>query len=194
MTIAENSADRIIVNDITGAPGGQVLMESDNITDIGDPSASDKRALFHFSDTFGGVTILNKSTKDLYLRNISLAGGSNPWVDLRASIVSLTFDLRRSPVPTLINIANVNPLAGAEAPDIILTGTIENPIGQTIISALTGDIVSYADRDQPRRHGRDQPHLPGPHPRPHPGRSAGNHRLRQGRERQRRQRGRSESH
>src|SRR5204862_8164293 len=84
VTLAENSADRIIVNDIAGAGGGQVLMQSDKITDVGDPSTTDFRSLFLFSDTFDGVTIINKSTKDLFIRNISLNGGANPWADLES--------------------------------------------------------------------------------------------------------------
>src|SRR5262249_13549439 len=102
---------------------------------------------FLFSDTFDGVTIVNKSTKDLYLRNITLLGGDDPWVDLEAPTVGLDFSLKRSVVPTLVSITNTDTTkTGAAAPDIILTGTITNPIGETRITATNGDIVSYTAR------------------------------------------------
>src|SRR5262249_55522989 len=127
--------------------GGQALFISKTITnDLPDPSSTDFRALFQFADTYGGVTITNKSARDLYIHNISLAGGANPFVDLQGDSVDLTFDLRRTVSPTQVTIENLNPLVAA---DIILNGTIENPIGQTLIHATLGDIVAGTNRDEP---------------------------------------------
>ena len=139
------AGNQIIVDDIVGDVGGQVLMQSAVIDDSGDVNDNDLGASFHFLDTLGHVTIINDSTKELVIGNISLANGDNPWVDLQAPEVSLTFELQRTVGSSLVTIANRHPAAEN---DIILTGTIDNPIGETRITAQTGDIVSATERDQ----------------------------------------------
>ncbi|MEO7369557.1 MAG: hypothetical protein ABIZ69_01765, partial [Ilumatobacteraceae bacterium] len=62
--------------------------------------------------------------------------------------VDLTFNLRRDVSPTQVIIQNLNTSANpGQGPDIVLAGKIENPIGQTRITALRGDIVAATNRD-----------------------------------------------
>ena len=69
----------------------------------------------------------------------------NPYVDLKGPNVSLTFNLDRTSAPTLVQILNDGPS------DVILNGTINNPIGATVIHNAAGSITAAAAR---RRRGR----------------------------------------
>ncbi len=146
-TVTTGPNGEAIVADIGSAGGGEVLFISDKILNDSLDSGNDFRALFQFANTFSGVTITNLSTRSLVINNISLGGGSNPFVDLQGNEVGLTFDLLRTVSPSLVVVENLNTQDGF-APDIVLKGRIENPIGQTRITALTGDIVAGTARDQ----------------------------------------------
>jgi hypothetical protein len=152
VTLGAGANGDATVSDISGsgAGGGQVLFIANKIfNDVGDVG-NDFRAMFQFADTFAGVTITNLSTRRLIINDISVGGGTEPFVDLQANgdgaDVGLTFDLRRTVASTLVLIQNLNTATSA-APDIVLNGRIENPIGETRIVALTGDIVAGTTRD-----------------------------------------------
>ena len=78
----------------------------------------------------------------------SIANGSSPTTSL-ASKTACPFPSGapwRTVSPTEVVIENLNTLAGSET-DIVLNGTIENPIGQTRITTLSGDIIAGTTRD-----------------------------------------------
>ena len=139
------AGNRAIVSDISGGAGGQVLFISDKISNDTADAGNDHKALFQFADTYAGVTITNKSVLDLVVNNIDVGIASDPFVDLQGNHVDLTFDLRRTVSPTLVLIQNTGTVAGSAA-DIVLAGTIDNPIGQTRVFAAQGDIVAATAR------------------------------------------------
>ena len=145
-TVDLSQPGKAIVGDIGGGSGGQVLFISDKITNDTPDAGNDLKALFQFDETYTGITIINKSGLELDINNINVLGSANPFVDLQGSgTVDLTFDLRRGVVPTQITIENLNPVVAA---DIVLDGTIDNPIGQTYVHAALGDIVAGTNRDE----------------------------------------------
>ena len=95
----------------------------------------------NFSDTLGQVLITNYWDKDLKINNINVVNTTgNPLVDLNSTTVTLTFDIDRTAAPTLVQILNE-----ADS-DIILNGTINNPIGSTVIHNSGGDIIAARAR------------------------------------------------
>ena len=147
-TVDVTQAGKAIVGDISGGAGGQVVFIADQIQNDAADAPPDLRALFQFADTYAGVTITNKSTRELTVNNINVGVTTDPFVDLQGSNVGLTFNLRRNVAPTAVVIQNTGTQTGF-APDIVLAGTIDNPIGQTLISAAKGDIVAATARGEP---------------------------------------------
>ncbi len=133
----------IFVNDIGNGGAGQVYFNDARVN--GDTvGISGSGSTWDFSDTLGQVLITNYWNMPLKINNINVVNTTeNPLVDLNSTSVTLTFALNRTAAPALVQILN-------EAnSDIILNGTINNPIGSTVIHNSGGNITAARGRDQP---------------------------------------------
>ena len=97
----------IHVNDVGNTYGSQVYFHSAG----GDPTCADTGTIcgsggtWTFSDTLARILITNLSSKDLELNNMSTFNSTiTPVVTLRAPVVTLTFTIRRTAGPTLVDI------------------------------------------------------------------------------------------
>jgi hypothetical protein len=136
------SEDVIVVNDIGNRNPGQVYFNN-----AGDPTGNGTVQIggsgsrWTFSDTYRQVLITNLWNKPLQINNIDVVNTTgNPLVDLNGKNVSLTFALDRTVAPSLVKIVNDAPS------DIILNGTINNPIGATVIHDTGGSVTAARDR------------------------------------------------
>ena len=139
----------IFVNDIGNAVGSQVLFRTAG-TACGDGTGiCGSGGTWSFSDTLQKVLITNYSSKHLWINNISVFNATIvPLVKLDASSVSLTFAITRTSGPTLIDIENLS------SSNVFLNGTIDNPIGTTVIHNSGGSVKSTKSRDGPGSDGR----------------------------------------
>jgi hypothetical protein len=164
------SGNTIIVNDIAGAQTGQVFFDS--LADTTDSNVgnttddiSGSGATWTFVATLGAVTIINESPMNLEINNVNvvntaagtmhdvtlLAGspfnGSSYKTPITGSI-ELTFAIKHIAEPTLVTIKNLGGGPGTPllSPGLILNGTINNPIGTTIIFDMFGSITSTHPR------------------------------------------------
>ena len=83
------------------------------------------------------MLITNHWNDPLKINNIDVVNTTvNPCVDLKGPNVSLTFALERTVAATLVQILNDGPSS------VILNGTINNPIGATVIHNDSGSITA----------------------------------------------------
>ncbi len=103
---------------------------------------------FTFNDALQGVSITNSSDRQLNIENIDVVptGPSSevrldgPNLATTGGTVPFNFDITHGEGGSNVNIENIDPTQTAS--DITLAGAIENPIGQTIIKNLRGNIDS----------------------------------------------------
>ncbi len=135
--------DEIFVNDIANGGSGQVYF-NDAWVDGDTVEISGAGSTWDFSDSLRQVLITNYWNMPLKINNINVVSTTeNPLVDLNSKKVSLTFALSRAAAPSLVQILNETDS------DIILNGTINNPIGRTVIHNSGGNITAARGRDQP---------------------------------------------
>ena len=144
--------DTIYVNDIVNDTPGQVLFRTEDDDTAG--IIGGDGGTWEFRDSFERVTIVNHSDKPLSVGNIRAYNdvtGPDPAAPfirfdaLLTLMVTIDFDLRRVVRPTLVQIDSTST---ADTADIQIAGTIDNPIGTTVVRSAGGDIVSTGD---PRR-------------------------------------------
>ncbi|MGB7963803.1 MAG: hypothetical protein WCF12_12730, partial [Propionicimonas sp.] len=126
----------IFVNDIRNDDPAQVFFDvSGSASGTGSIGISGSGSTWDFSDTFRQVLITNRSALPLTINNIDVVNTTEkPLVDLKSTSVTLEFALHRSVAPTLVMIQNLG------AGDVTLNGTINNPIGATVIHNTGGGI------------------------------------------------------
>ncbi len=104
--------------------------------------------LFTFNDALRGVSITNSSDRQLNVENIDLVP-TDPTSEVRldgpnlqttGDTVPFNFNISHGEGGASIDIENIDPTQTAS--DITLSGVIDNPIGQTIIKNLRGNIDS----------------------------------------------------
>jgi hypothetical protein len=160
---------QIIVPNIGGATGGGTITFVANVLDTSVFSKQEtntsnlglldgNQATFSFQNTASAIRLINASTKDLVVQNIETAGsltanqnkpnvniyvqedGATPILDIPLGDVSpFEFNTGYSSGTTLVDIENTSPLGN---PNIMLEGSIDNPIGTTIIRNQRGSILS----------------------------------------------------
>ena len=140
------SEDEIFVNDIGNDDPGQAFfdnrIDAGRYAGTGTLSIGGSGGTWEFSDTFRQVLITNYSNMRLRINDIDVVNSAgNPLVELRGPNVPLTFRLERTVAPTLVQILNLT------QSDVILNGTINNPIGATIIHDTGGSITAARARD-----------------------------------------------
>ena len=163
------SGNTIYVNDISGNDTGQVFVNSvadtaDNNVGNNTDDISGSGATWSFVDTLGAVTIINYSPMNVQIDNINVvdtARGSMHDVTLLAGStwngssyagnigsIELTFAIKHISEPTLVTIKNLGGGSGTSlpSPNLILNGTINNPIGTTTIVDQYGNITSTNPR------------------------------------------------
>ena len=104
--------------------------------------------LFTFNNTLQGVQITNSSDRPLNIENIDVAP-IDPVSEVRLdgpnlatsnNTVPFNFNIAHGTGAAIVDIENINPTQTPS--DITLSGLINNPVGQTIIKNLRGNIVS----------------------------------------------------
>ena len=141
-TIAAGEAE-VFVNDLRNSSSGQVYFnDAGDAVGTGTVSISGSGSTWDFSDTYRQVLITNHSNKTLRINNIDVVNTvANPLVDLNGRNVSLTFAIDRVVTPTLVQVLNLS------SSDVILNGTINDPIGSTVIRNSGGAITAARARD-----------------------------------------------
>ncbi len=135
------SEPEIFVNDIGNGGSGQVYF-NDAWVDGDAVGISGEGSTWDLSGTLGRVLITNYSSMPLKINNINVVNTTeNPLVDLNSRYVTLTFALSRTGGPALVQIINET------NSNIILNGTINNPIGRTVIHNSGGNITAARGRD-----------------------------------------------
>ncbi|WP_294608493.1 hypothetical protein [uncultured Roseovarius sp.] len=130
-------SDLIVVNDI-GNPGpGDVAFDSTTM--------AGSNGVWTFRETLERVRITNASDRDIEINNIDVQSTDRPLVWLNpAKTAPLTFTIHAEVAPTLIEIINTG------NSNVIIDGTINNPIGTTSIintgGGGFGSILSGKDR------------------------------------------------
>ncbi len=104
--------------------------------------------LFTFNDALQGVHITNSSDRPLNIENIEVVP-LNPVSEVRLDgpnlqtsngAVPFNFNIAHGQGAAIVDIENINPTQTPS--DITLSGVIDNPVGQTIIKNLRGNIES----------------------------------------------------
>ena len=136
----------IIVKDIVNPGPGKVVFRAPAQGNSGDSSTTitGSGGTWTFRDTLSSVRIINNSaTQDIQINDIRVASAAKPVVRLESdddTHVPLTFHIAREAAPTLVWIQNSTNRA------IEINGTIDNPIGTTVIENTLGNVRSSHDR------------------------------------------------
>ena len=142
------------VDDLVNQDTGDVWMQSagGNISGgVHETSPSDHYwGTFTFRDNWKDVTILNQSARELVIDDITVINTTKrPVVTENApggSGADAQFAIVRQVDPTLVTITNnFQPVSGP-APDLLINGTIQNPLGETDITSQFGAIASSSSR------------------------------------------------
>ena len=133
------------VNEITNSGPGDVLMKTNRLIENfgGTP-------LFTFSQSLSGVTIIDHSGLTLELNNINVLAPSNsqPIVRLETDLLVepryMQFDIKYNHASSVaVDIEKLPPLGpGDPEADVVLKGSINNPLGQTKIVDTFGSIIA----------------------------------------------------
>ncbi|MDE2506518.1 MAG: hypothetical protein KGM43_04855, partial [Planctomycetota bacterium] len=130
----------INVADIAAPVAGQADVVSNNINGSG--------GNWDFRQTYQSVTIINNSNDNLQINNIAVASNSvQPSVVLNAPGVGLTFTISHSITTTPILIENNG------TGNVLVNGTINNPISSTTITNSGGGILATNPRGVPSGDG-----------------------------------------
>ncbi len=149
-----NSGDtEIFVNDIHNPGIGHVLFRAESISGGNGAPADSSEGLWTFVQSLSKVLIVNNWTKNIKINNIDVLTTDKPTVTLTkvsdtsdspdgnpGVSVTLTFRIDTAVLPSLIDIENTTNA------DIVLNGTINNPVGVTEINNSGGDVLSTHDR------------------------------------------------
>jgi hypothetical protein len=148
---------RIVLDDIVYDTGSSVLFQ----TDFGPLPLSQlwgNAAIFDFQQTWDHVTIVNESDRDIEVQvidvvltpgaddieiNVENIPNSDAFVFRKAAVTlgqTFDFEILRSFIETIVTITT-DQVSGS-GHDLILSGLIDNPIGETHITTDNGDVVA----------------------------------------------------
>ena len=150
------TATTVQVNDIKNPGPGDVVFTMDvsndadsKTMDIGDSAVVAGTGTWTFRDSLAYVRLTNHSNLDLRVDNIDVLSSRQPFVYLQPdSTVTLEFNIAREVTPTLIDIRNLG------TGDVLINGTINNPIGTTSIVNTGGSVLGTNRRDVTGSDGR----------------------------------------
>ena len=163
--------DWISVDDLVNSGGGA---GSFNANDPGSHDGATapngviwgNHALMEIQQTWSTVTIKNDSNRTLETHGIEVASNSSVELDIHVDTIpgpdgstddvsldpstpggTFEFDIKHTFPPTLITISNKLPghVAAPDTNDVVLDGTIDNPIGTTTLENETGNILAGPD-------------------------------------------------
>ncbi|MGH3369916.1 MAG: hypothetical protein ACRDPR_07925, partial [Nocardioidaceae bacterium] len=164
-TLGQTINTDINVNDIVYDRGATAIFSANNVGDRTGKMWGD-RAVFEYQETWDYVRIVNYSGWNLTTNRIDVVNTVNgPSVaitvqevydngtpvnltGLSSSAPSTTFDfdIEHTFPPTLVSIVNLHPASGTQSGSTVtLDGSIENPIGTTVLTNVRGDIRSGTD-------------------------------------------------
>ncbi len=118
---------------------------NDNGCKLGTTAGTHYWGTFTFNMSWSSVTILNQSARRLVIDDIDpISRNATPTVTLNAPSGSSnpTFAIRFGVDATLITIRNSHP----SGPDLLLNGTIENPVGETRVTNDAGPVTASSQR------------------------------------------------
>jgi len=137
-----NNATEVIVHDIGYLPG-TAAFEANIIDDFGNTLESliqGDQTLLDVRETLRRINITNFSAKDLVLNQIDPVNrGLRPTVTIMVEQVPFEFDVTHSFAPTLLDIRSLGLFPQA---DIFFDSVVENPIGDTRVLNVSGNIAS----------------------------------------------------
>ena len=124
--------------------------DADNKTKtIGASTVASGTGTWTFRDSLPYVQLTNNSNRDFQIDNIDVLSSRAPFVYLDPnSTTTLTFNIARELGPTFIDIRNFG------TGDVLINGTINNPIGVTSIVNTGGNVLSTNPRDVAGSDGR----------------------------------------
>ena len=106
--------------------------------------------LFTFNDALSGVTITNNSAANLNIQDINIIPtGAAAQSEVRLDApglgpvdgpIGFNFDIAHGSGSAIVDIENADPTQTGS--QITLSGTIDNPLGQTIINNTRGDVLA----------------------------------------------------
>ena len=135
-----------IVADIVNTNIGDVQMDSSGGTISGGANVGPHHwGTFSFWQNYQTVTIINESSLTLQVDDISVINTTGkPTVNLNAPTVNFAspagFAILQNVTPTLVT------LQGTSSADLLLNGTVNNPLGETDISNAGGNILASTVR------------------------------------------------
>ena len=140
----------INVDDLINDDPGDVVMQTDGGTVSGGQVISGHHwGTFEFRDNWDTVDIVNLSNKNLVINNIDVVNRTaDPTVELEGSSITVDFDVERVVVPTVMEIIN------RSASELRINGTVDNPIGATLVQNDLGPIRATHSRDVAGPDGR----------------------------------------
>ena len=139
-TISSGVAN-IFVNDIVNPGPGNVVMRGDTVSGgNGTEGNTTTNGNWTYVDTLSSVRITNNWAKDLEINNINVVGTGVPLVTLSPSSPGLRFNIFRKVSGSLVDIENNG------VSNVLINGTINNPVGTTEIVNLHGDVRATHDR------------------------------------------------
>ena len=132
----------IIVNDISNPGPGNVVMRGDPITggDGSQQTNAQVNGTWTYVDTLSSVRITNFWVRDLKINNINVVGTGTPLVTLSPASPGLRFIIVRKVSGSLVDIEN------KAVSNVLMNGTINNPVGTTELVNLHGDVRATHDR------------------------------------------------
>ena len=133
-TIGNVAAANIIVNPINNtAAFGNILFEIPLIGVNDDASITGNSGTFTVDRAFDEVSILNNSNKPVQIGNINVINLGTPTVTIDVPIsTQLSFDVFQDFGDTKLDVKNTSKTG---TPSITLSGTINNPVGETTIES-----------------------------------------------------------
>ncbi len=141
-----NTGSFAVANIINNAHGQALFQGNSNTlvkTTLTDASLNGP--LFTFRETYASVSLVNQSTKSMTVNNVTVVNTTTPSVHdvtLDANNVSgFEFNVNHDFKPTTVTIQNTYGGA-AHAPNIVVAGGVDNPIGITDLSDAHGNITS----------------------------------------------------
>jgi len=149
-SVDPNHTGAYSVNEITNSGPGAVLMKTNLL--IQNVASSDVVGwpLFTFSQSLSGVTIIDHSSLKLELKNINVLAPihSQPIVrletDLLLAPLNMEFNIQDNYTSsTVVDIEKLPPTGpGDPEANVVLQGSINNPLGQTKIVDTFGSIIA----------------------------------------------------
>jgi hypothetical protein len=133
------TATEFLVQDISFNDQGTAHFFTNDVGD-GAPQGTlaGSQSTFNFQENYDTVTILNASTKNVEVINIDPVNRlTSPEVTIDVPVDPFSFNVGQTFTSTLVDIESTGPSGS----DVMVAGTINNPLGTTKLVSASGDIL-----------------------------------------------------